>query len=57
MKVKEFIAILQKKNQEADVFVGTRENNGCDTCGWGATTSEDDFELIDLETKIIIQAD
>lgn len=57
MKLSEFIAELSKYNQDADVFVATKNGDGCDTCGWGETSSEHDIKLVDLETKIVIEAD
>ena len=56
MKIAELIIELQKFSQDAEIFVARRKNDGCDTCGAGETSSECDFNLIDLETKVIIEA-
>jgi len=52
MKVKELIAKLLKLNKEAECLVSYNGPGGCETCGYGSEV-ERDFEIVDLETKIV----
>jgi len=57
MKVKELIEILSKADQEAEVMIGKDNNDGCETCGWGATSSEESISAVnDLETRVVLTA-
>lgn len=55
MKVYELVQILSKVNQDAEVTVEVGNNDGCDTCGHGETSSEHGIrEANDLETRIVL---
>jgi glutamate synthase domain-containing protein 2 len=55
MTVKELIEKLSKMKQDAPVVVPVGDNNGCDTCGYGETYSEEDVVKIHgLETRVVL---
>lgn len=58
MKVKDLLLILAKADQEAEVVIEKGNNDGCDTCGYGETTSERSIsEANDLETRVVLVTD
>lgn len=55
MKVHELIKKLHEFDPDATVMIEHMDNDGCDTCGWGATEIHSDIQnIIDLETKVIL---
>lgn len=56
MTIKELIKHLQEFNQDLPVFIAVLNNDGCGTCGHGATTSEETPVIRDMESKIHISA-
>ena len=55
MKVKELIDELKKYDPEAAVVTEKADGNGCDTCGYGETSTEMELSNItDLETRIVL---
>lgn len=49
MKVKELIEKLKKASPEAEVYYVYKDNDGCDTCGFGASTLEGNiWEVVDI---------
>lgn len=61
MTLREFIGLLEEAGQgygDKQVFIATPNSDGCDTCGYGHTSSERDIRrVIDLETKIVIEVE
>jgi len=56
MNVGEIIKILQKCNPKSKVFVVLDNNDGCETCGYGSSTSEEEvFDVFDVDTKVWIK--
>jgi hypothetical protein len=56
MKVAVLIAKLKECNPEADVYYTHLDNDGCETCGYGASRLEDDIDAVqDLETKVVLE--
>ncbi|MBR9705541.1 hypothetical protein GOV14_00750 [Candidatus Pacearchaeota archaeon] len=57
MKVKELIKKLESMDQEATVYIIKDNNDGCDTCGYGSSTSEEDiYQVTDIESKVWIES-
>ena len=55
MKVKELLKILAKANDDAEVVISKDNNDGCETCGYGSTSSEVSIsEANDLETRVVL---
>jgi hypothetical protein len=55
MTVKRLIAELQKLPPELPVKVSIRNNDGCESCGYGETYSECDVVNVNnLETRIVL---
>ena len=54
MTVKQLIKELKKiKDQNVPVYFWHEDNDGCDTCGYGASQLEDDIDrIIDMDTKV-----
>ena len=53
MKVKELIKELSKFDGDKEVYLVASNGDGCKTCGYGATMSEnEDFVVEDMETKV-----
>ncbi len=58
MKVKDLLLILARADQEAEVVIEKSNNDGCDTCGYGETSSECSItQANDLETRIVLVAE
>jgi hypothetical protein len=56
MKVKELIKELEKVDGEANVVVEIGMNDGCETCGYGESSIDEDiYEIVDLETRIVLK--
>jgi len=57
MTVKELIEkLLKVKDQDAKVYVTVDNNDGCETCGWGSTSMEEEiYNIDDLETKVWLE--
>lgn len=52
--VKDLKKALESFGDETKVFIEISNDDGCETCGYGATAFEDNVVIRDLETKIII---
>ncbi len=58
MTVKELMEILGKTDPKALVVIEMTENDGCGTCGWGATRDEVDIgQVHDNEARVVIVPD
>ena len=57
MTIKDLKKALKKYSDDAKVFIGVLNHDGCDTCGYGASSREREFRIIDLETKVVLEAD
>jgi len=45
-----------KGDEDKEVYLVTDNDDGCETCGWGSTTDEEDyFQVVDMDTKIWIK--
>lgn len=55
LTVKKLIETLSKLNPNARVEVEYEANDGCETCGHGASRLQTDVKLvIDLETRVVL---
>lgn len=56
MTVAELIEVLQKvENKNVQVVTEVGNNDGCDTCGYGETTTVTELsEANDLETRVVL---
>ena len=52
--VKDLRKALEPFKDETLIFVEIGNNDGCDTCGGGETSSEENVVVRDLENKIIL---
>ena len=58
MIVKELIEELLKLDSNAVVYVPVNNHDGCDSCGYGSTTTEKDIDYIEqIGEKVWINLD
>lgn len=53
MKVRDLIKKLSQFDDDKEVYITHPGNDGCETCGYGASEVEsNDFTVVDMESKV-----
>ena len=54
MTVGDLIKKLESFDKELPILLMFHYDDGCDTCGYGHSTSEEELKIVDLETKVVL---
>lgn len=56
MTIKELIQKLEKLSPDSRVVISIGNKDGCDSCGYGETSSECEIvSVVDLETRVVLE--
>jgi len=54
MTVGDLIKKLKAFDKDLPILLMFHRDDGCDTCGWGHSTNEEELKIVDLETRIVL---
>lgn len=54
MIVGDLIKKLQAFDEKLPILLMFHNDDGCDTCGYGHSTDEEELKIVDLETRIVL---